>query len=555
MNLNIRVSGPAGLWINSTAEIIWSIFADLGYNIFTDIEYESRIKGWVNYFDTIISQTDPFLTKYCDILLAFNKESLLKSIPTIRSGGVIFLNAKIFSTLDENILLDLQQKDITLHSLEIADKYDNTYLVSMLAYYLQIPQEVVLENLKKVFFKKWEVVFEYNKSIYLSTLEKLDFQKSSFVAKKIGDTKAFSYGNKLLALGAVDAGLEYYSAYPMTPASSILSEIIATKKVVYHQAEDEIAVINTALWASFTGKRAMVGTSGWGFALMTEALSFAVQAEFPITVVLSMRAWPSTGTPTFFEQGDLNFALNPTFWDFDHVVLYPSTLEECYEFAWLALNIADTYQCVVIMLMDKQFSELSWTHWALKTPEIKRGKFLENPPADYKRYELTSDGISPRVQVGTPNGDFIATSYEHDEYGATSEDPEVKKAMTEKRWKKLSNFYADQNMMWFEVINNDAKKMILTTAATSYNAKIFVKNNPEFWLLILKVLKPIDERILEYIRWKEEIIFVESNYSGQLENYICKEFGLKYMPGLKISNMRKYDLYPFYMEDFENLKK
>lgn len=555
MNLNIRVSGPAGLWINSTAEIIWNIFADLGYNILTDIEYESRIKGWVNYFDTIVSHSNPYLTKYCDILLAFNKESLLKSTSTLSAGGVVFLNAKIFASLEENILAEFAQKNITLHSLDIADKYDNTYLVSMLAYYLQIPGDVVVENLKKVFLKKWEVVFEYNKSIYFSTLEKLDFKKSAFVIEKVGEAKPFSYGNKLLALWAVDAKLEYYSAYPMTPASSILSEIIATKKVVYHQAEDEIAVINTALWASFTGKRAMVGTSGWGFALMTEALSFAVQAEFPITVVLSMRAWPSTWTPTFFEQWDLNFALNPTFWDFDHVVLYPSTLEECYEFAWLALNIADTYQCVVIMLMDKQFSELSWTHGALKAPEVQRGKFLETPPTDYKRYEITDDGISPRVQVGTPNGDFIATSYEHDEYGATSEDPEVKKAMTEKRWRKLSNFFQDQNMMWFEVINNDAKKLLITTAATSYTAKEFVKKNPEFGLLIIKVLKPIDERILEYIKDKEEIIFVESNYSGQLENYISKEFGLKYIPNLQISRLRKYDLYPFYMEDFENLKK
>jgi 2-oxoglutarate ferredoxin oxidoreductase subunit alpha len=131
----------------------------------------------------------------------------------------------------------------------------------------------------------------------------------------------------------------------------------------------------------------------------------------------------------------------------------------------------------------------------------------------------------------------------------------VKKAMTEKRWRKLSNFFKDQNMMWFEVINNDAKKLLITTAATSYTAKEFVKKNPEFGLLIIKVLKPIDERILEYIKDKEEIIFVESNYSGQLENYISKEFGLKYIPNLQISRLRKYDLYPFYMEDFENLKK
>jgi 2-oxoglutarate/2-oxoacid ferredoxin oxidoreductase subunit alpha len=99
----------------------------------------------------------------------------------------------------------------------------------------------------------------------------------------------------------------------MTPSSTILSEIIKSKKVPFLQAEDEISVINSALGASFTGTRSMVGTSGGGFALMTEALSFAVQAEIPITAVLSQRAGPSTGTPTFHEQGDINFALNPTF--------------------------------------------------------------------------------------------------------------------------------------------------------------------------------------------------------------------------------------------------
>ncbi len=555
MILNIRVSGPAWLWINSTAEIIWNIFADLWYNILTDIEYESRIKWGVNYFDTIVSDELPHLSKYCDIILAFNKESLLKSFPTLTPWGRVFLNAKIFSSLDQDWVEQMQKNEISFHTLEIADKYDNTYLVSMLAYYLQIPQDVVIENLKRVFLKKWETVFEYNKSIYFSTLEKLDFQKSSFIVEKIWEKKPFSYGNKLLTQWAIDAELEYYSAYPMTPASSILTEIIASQKVTFLQAEDEIAVINTALWASFTGKRAMVGTSGWGFALMTEALSFAVQAEFPITVVLSMRAWPSTGTPTFFEQWDLNFALNPTFWDFEHVVLYPSTLEECYEFAWLALNFADIYQIPVILLMDKQFSELSGTHWILKKTEVKRGKFLDAPTNDYKRYEITLDGISPRVEVGTPNWDFIATSYEHDEYGATSEDPEVKKAMTQKRWRKLKHFYQDQNIFWFEIINKDARKILVTTSSTSYNAKIFVKNNPEFGLLIIKILKPLDERMFEHFQNKEEIIFVESNYSGQLENYISKEFWLKFIPNLKISHLRKYDLYPFYMEDFESLKK
>jgi len=119
----------------------------------------------------------------------------------------------------------------------------------------------------------------------------------------------------------------------MTPASTVLSEIVNSKKVTYLQAEDEIAVMNSALGATFTGKRSMVATSGGGFALMTEALSFATQAEFPIVAVLSQRAGPSTGTPTYFEQSEILYALVPTFGGGDHVVLIPSTMEEGYAMA------------------------------------------------------------------------------------------------------------------------------------------------------------------------------------------------------------------------------
>jgi len=71
--------------------------------------------------------------------------------------------------------------------------------------------------------------------------------------------------------------------------------------------------------------------------------------------------------------------------------------------------------------------------------------------------------------------------------------------------------------------------MIITTSFTRYTAEHFVKNNPEFGLIIMKVIKPIDERVLEHIKEKEEIIFVEANYSGQLQNYMTKELGLKYI--------------------------
>ena len=372
------------------------------------------------------------------------------------------------------------------------------------------------------------------------------------LSKIEGPKRDFTYGNKLIALGAADSGLEYYSAYPMTPASTVLTEIIATGRVTYLQAEDEIAVINSALGAAFTGARAMVGTSGWGFALMTEALSFAAQAEFPITVILSQRAGPSTGTPTFHEQWDINFALTPTFGEFGHIVLCPSSHEEAYLYAGLAQNIASKYQTIVILLTDKQFSELHRSYDPLPPPTpIDRGKLVENPAPDYKRYTLTDDHVSPYVRVGTENGDFIATSYEHDEYGATSEDPELKAKMTIKRAHKLDNFFEKEGVRGYEVINPEAKRMIITLSANRFVAEDFIADNPEYGLLIVKFLLPLDPRIRTEIEGKDEIIFMENNYTGQLENHLVRSLELRNIEGLTITNFRKYTLYPFYREDLD----
>ncbi len=553
MNLNIRITWPAWLGINSTSDIITHIFATLWYSVLTDIEYESRIKGGVNYFDIFVSDGNPYLTKICDVILAFNAESLEKNIASLRPNGVCFCNERIRSKLHEEALRLIEERNIELITLEINDKYDNTYLLALFAHYFSLPHEVIHEGIAAIFARKGALVIDANKKIFENACASISLEKSSQTFPKIGEPKKVSYGNKMIAEGLIDSELEYYSAYPMTPASTVLTEIIASKKVPYLQAEDEIAVINSALGSSFTGARSAVGTSGGGFALMTEALSFAVQAEFPIVAILSQRAGPSTGTPTYHETWDILYALNPTFWDFNHIVLTPSSVEEAYYFAGLALNLADKYQSIVILLVDKQLSEMVTTYSARQCAGVERGEILTNPPEDYKRYNFTETGISPRVMVGTKNGDFIASSYEHDEYGATSEDSENKKRMTEKRWKKLENFFAKEGYTGFQVFNPEAKKMLIAFSATAYTAKEFIRQNPEFGLIVITFLKPLDDRLLEAIVWKEELIFVENNYSGQLENTICGQFWLRYREWLVISHLRKYDLFPFYIEDFNTL--
>lgn len=555
MRINVRVSGAAGLWMNSTADIIAEVFADMGYHINTDIEYQSLIKWGINYFDIFASDDSKYISKYADIVLALDAKNLEHSLSTLKKWGVVISNKKHLDKLSEK---SVSFDDFHVLSLEIDDKYDNTYLISVLAKYLGLDAKIVDREIEKTFARKGKEMVESNQKIFHDIL--CEYQMPDDIEVKhlqiIWKPREITYGNKALTDGAIAGGLEYYAAYPMTPASSILTEVVANGTVPFLQAEDEISVAMSALWASFTGKRAMVGTSGGGFALMVESISFAIEAEFPIVMVFSQRAGPSTGTPTFHEQGDLNLALNPSFGDFEHVVIAPSTLEDGYYRAAQALNIAQKYQTVVIILSDKQYADGKATLDSdMQAPEVDRGKLELNPAEDYKRYELTDDGISPYTRPGTKDGDFIATSYEHDEFGATSEDSEMKVAMTEKRWKKLENFFEKEGITGYEVFNPDAKKMIITTSYTVYTAQEFVKNNPEYGLIVIHFLKPLDGRLLDELKWKDEVIFVESNYSWQLENYITKELGLKFIDGLEIKNLRKYDLYPFYYEDFETLLK
>ncbi len=550
MNLAIKLTWPAGKWINSTAHIIMSIFSKLWYYIISDTEYQSLIKWWLNWFDIFVSDNkENAISKKVDIVISFDDKNLENVLKSLNKWWYIIINKKYSEKLKKN----LNFSEYKLLELDIKDKYDNTYLLWILSKLLSLDESLVLSKIEEVFYSKGDLVLKYNKAI-ISNIYKSYILSSDFDIKSIWKPKKIIYWNKALALWAISSCLEYYSWYPMTPSSSLLSEIINSKKVTFLQAEDEISVINSALWASFTWKRSMVWTSWWWFALMTEALSFSVQAEIPIVVVLSQRAWPSTWTPTFHESADLNFALNPTFWDFQHIVIQPSSLEEAYYYWWYSLNLADKYQSIVILLMDKQSSDMYSVVDNLKSANVDRWNILDKAPENYKRYELTKDWISPRVKVWTKYWDFIATSYEHDEYWATTEDTKIKQKMTEKRFRKLNNFFKTQEEKWYEIINPEARKKFILTGFNSYVTKEFVRKNPEFWIIIIKVLKPLNKEILDQIKKLDELIFIENNYSGQLENYITKEFWLKYLDNLKISNIRKYDLYPFYIEDFDKFK-
>ena len=542
MQISIWFSGPAGSGVNTAGILLAELLAHKGYTVLGDKEYASIIKGDNNCFFLYISDEEqPFIRRQIDYFLAYDPYAVSKN-------ESIYDLKKVFMIKDEKC------------------KYKNTFTLGAALKIFGISLEEGKSLLEQQFSEKefspevmnqnfldLEAGYHY---IIQNCGEACDIVNCS---KAIWTPKQFMYGNELIAKGAIASGLDFYAAYPMTPASSIIDEVVKNPKVSFFQGEDEIAVSMAMLGAKFAGKRAMCGTSGGGFALMTESISFSNQAELGGVYVLAQRDGPSTGTPTFTGQGDVNYALHASFGDTKPIVLYPSTFEEAYSFAGKALNWSDQYQHPVILLSDKQLSEsyLSIDPHKLLAEPIKRGKKADSTAEDqFKRYEFSPDGISPYSVPWTEHTTFIATSYEHDEYGSTNEEPTMKGKMMEKRAQKLKTFVEQEfnsDFYGYEIINPDAEIFYITMGINRYALEQHIKGKAEMGLVVIKSLSPFDPRLKafldEYEKKIKRLIFVEMNQSGILEDLVRKECELYGEWNKKIEHFRKITLYPFFEEE------
>jgi len=216
--------------------------------------------------------------------------------------------------------------------------------------------------------------------------------------------------------------------------------------VVLKHTEDEIAAINMAIGAAHVGARALVPTSGGGFALMVEALGLAGITETPVVIYNAQRPGPSTGLPTRHEQGDMLFMLYASQGEFPRCLLAPGTHEECFVAGWHAFNLAEKYQTPALVLSDHYLAvairTLDLDAFDFEAVEISRGTLLGEPELEaleeeYLRYQVSDSGISPRALPGHPKAVYVAASNEHAESGAITEEPAVRVSQVDKRQRKL----------------------------------------------------------------------------------------------------------------------
>ena len=544
--ISILIGGKAGDGIRQAGQVIAKLLDRIGYRIFFYDDYPSLIRGGHNF--SIIRAAEKRILAHkdtIDIIVALNQDAVENHKHRLHGDGVILYDSK-----------KVDSQGLGIDFMSIVKEFDgipimrNTAAIGALGGMLDLEWSVVESVIKSSLEKNVNRNLKIARRAYeqietpLKAAPKLDQKSLPLVS-----------GNEAIALGAVKAGLNMYIAYPMTPASSILHYLAAHEKelgVVTVHPESEISVALMALGAAYTGAKTMVGTSGGGFALMTEALSLAGRGELPMVIVECQRTGPSTGVPTYTMQGDLNFVIYAGHGEFSRVVLAPGDAEEAFYTAGLALNLAWEFQIPTFVLSDKHLSESLFSF----SPDLDKVNpekpLLWDGQGEYKRYLDIQNGVSPLAFPGNPKAMVKVTSYEHDETGITTEDPEQIARMQKKRLRKRKTL--ENELKKYDLVNEygnpDSKTALLCWGSTK-GACIEVAETLDLKVVQPLLLEPLPvESLKKALSDVEKIIDVEVNATGQLAKLIANY-------GFCIDDMiLRFDARPFTVDGLlDNVKE
>lgn len=540
---SILIGGKAGDGIRQTGANIASLFNELGYYIFVYEDYPSVIRGGHNF--SIIRASEKKVLAHdneVDILVALDQNTVDQHIKRLKKGSLIIFDSNTVKAKGAGFeITDLVKKR------ELPSIARNTAIFSILGAVLGIEFKIVEKTIKSFLKSKIEENIALSKEAYnLGKLSAGTFQ----VARLKNKPQELMTGNEALAIGAIKGGLEFYSAYPMTPSTSLLNFLAKNhkkNKLKVVQAENEISAIGMIQGAAYAGKRSMTGTSGGGFALMVEHLSLAGQAEIPTVIMLGQRPGPATGLPTYTGQGELLFSIYAGHGEFPKIVVAPGDLEEAIELTRDAQNLAWQFQVPVIILGDKHLCESSYSvePTKIKTQIIKPK--LWGKKANYQRYLLTSDGISPLAFPGQAGTVIKSNSYEHDEYGISTELADLTVKNVQKRKNKMAGIVKElRKRHAVKVYGNKKSQTVLLAWGSTKGSVIEAGIN-----LGLKIVQPLYlcplpvAELSKQLKGAKKVIGIECNATGQLASLMA-------MNGIKVDKqILKYDGRPFTVKELE----
>ncbi|MFP4072391.1 MAG: 2-oxoacid:acceptor oxidoreductase subunit alpha, partial [Desulfovibrionales bacterium] len=518
-----------------------------GYEVVVTQDYMSRVRGGHNTFCIRMSPEPVFAPKEpVDVLVALNEKTVRLHKDKLSERGLIVVDQGVDTG-------DAKVYKVPFEELAPKPIFFNTVALGVLA--STVCEDInVLENLlRDTFKKKGEEVVQQNLEVLRNAYEWQKGQNDVFEcpAPAQGNPDRLTMqGNEAIALGALAAGCNFCSFYPMTPSTSVALNLIGKGGplgLVSEQAEDEIAALNMALGASYAGARVLVPTSGGGFALMTEAVSLAGMTETPVVIVLAQRPGPATGLPTRTEQGDLFLALHSGHGDFPRAILAPGTVEECFHLTHRAFGLAERYQSPVFVLTDQFLAD---SYRAVEPFDLESLPKLPAPllevdnPEEYVRYAVTEDGVSPRVIPGFSEAVVVVDSDEHTPDGHITEDFGVRVDMVEKRNRKGQGLVSEIVPPTFDGPDDPETLFVCwgsSLGAVKETCQRLQGEGKRAALVHFSQIWPLDpEHFLGRFKAAGQVVFVEGNFSGQFAALVRMETG--YVPDRKIL---RYDGLPF----------
>jgi len=540
MELRIIIGGQAGQGIQVISHLLSKAFVKVGYYVFNYRYYQSLIKGGHNYNSIKVSDVPVFShsEEEVDFILALDQNTVNLHRKKLKEDGFIIADKRI--SADRKIEVDVEK---ILKNAGAEKISENIVLIATLWKALGLNKEILKDTLKPKLGNISEKIIDL---VYEENIPILENKK---IKIKEYRPRYYLTGSEAVAYGSIMAGLDIYLSYPMTPATPVLHILASLKdkyNILVYQPDNEIGVINMAIGASYAGAKVMIGTSGGGFALMTEALSLSGISEIPIVIYVAQRYTPATGMATHTLQGDLKFVLNAGHGEFPRIVIAPGDQKEAIRRTIEAFYLSYKYNVPAIILSDLFLAESACTFDNIEIPEIPIDRFLElNPGNDYKLYKLTEEGYQRRAIPGT-NSVIKASSYEHDEFGFTTEDPDIGKAMHEKRWRKMKYIEEEVRKLEPYKIYGSGSKLIISWGSNKLPILEALKELKDWSYLHVSYISPFPKEIKNIIESYDTVVLVENNVTG-LFGQVLRE-----QTGINIENkILKYNGGPFTAEEIK----
>lgn len=436
-DFTIMIGGSAGSGIKTIEDLLTDAFISMGYSVFSTKEYMSRVRGGSNTVQIRVSDAVVKSAKWKpDLFLGLDELSLSHVKDRIGDDTLVIggENEKFSNHLQISISNEAKK--------HVPKQLVNTFAAGMLFGLLGLQKEVLENSLKKRFDESMHEanIEAINHGYIYAEAQSIEVQKFPSVPKNINKEVRYIDGTTAASFGFLSGGCNSVTSYPMSPSTGVLSFMAGLSKefdIAIEQAEDEIAAFNMVLGVWYAGGRGLTTTSGGGFALMSESMSLSGMTETPAVVYLAQRPGPATGLPTRTEQGDLNLALYAGHGEFPRLILAPGDALEAIELGHLAFEMADKFQIPVVYLSDQYLADTLQSVSAVDFELFSQERYIVKSEADYLRYKLNDEGISPRAVPGYGDGLVCCDSDEHDERGQITESYIVREAMVEKRKRKL----------------------------------------------------------------------------------------------------------------------